>query len=321
MAGSRKFIVGAGTLVVVAAAAWFGGNYYVKTQVEDKVRSYLVENNMQDNVSWASLDATILGNAAMHDVKVIRKDDPAKYFTIKEVKVHDLNTDTEDKKVDFSFSGLADETGNSPFLAVLKEHGDELGYEKLPLVDGRVRASLDEKQDALDYDATLQQPELGNFHLDLKADKVVDLINTIRTQEKELSTNPLLLLDKLSPVTFREMNVRFEDAGLMPRVVKVQQGVAAVDGKPTAEQVEAFEARLEKSEADCRQQAPALGVADADSVCNSISKFMKNESKTLSISSTPTPPLQLMSFVMQTQLGGSTAIAKAVKQLNLKITN
>ncbi len=321
MAGSRKFVLTAGTLVVVAAAAWFGANYYVKTQIEEKLNAYLVENNMQNNVTWGSLDATVMGNASLHDVKVVRKDDPAKFFTIKEVTVHDLQTDGDDKKVDFAFSGLADETGSSPFRAALTEQASQLGYDTLPLMDGRIKGSLNEKQDTLDYDATLQQPDVGNFNLVLKADKIARLINTIRTRDEELKSNPLLLISELSPVTVRELNVKFDDAGLMPRVVNVQQGVAPVDGKPTPEQKQAFEARLDKSEADCRQQAPALGVAEPEAVCTAISRFMKNDAKTLVISASPTPPLQLMSFVMQTQMGNPQAIAKAVQQLNLKISN
>lgn len=321
MAGSRKFVLTAGTLVVVAAAAWFGANYYVKTQVEEKLNTYLVENDMQNNVTWGSLDATVLGNASLHDVKVVRKDDPAKFFTIKDVIVHDLQTDSEDKKVDFAFSGLADETGNSPFRAALTEQAGQLGYDTLPLMDGRIKGSLNEKQDTLDYDATLKQPEVGNFNLVLKADKIARLINTIRTRDQELKSNPLLLISELSPVTVRELNVKFDDAGLMPRVVNVQQGVAPVDGKPTPEQKQAFEARLEQSEAECRQQAPGLGVAEPEAVCTAISRFMKNDAKTLVISANPTPPLQIMSFVMQTQMGNPQAIAKAVQQLNLKISN
>jgi len=320
MAG-KKFPLAVGVVAVVAAGAWFGANYYAKTQIEKKLNAYLVENDMQNNVTWGALDASILGSASMHDVKVVRKDDPAKFLTIKTIKVNDLQTDSDDKKVDFSFSGLADETGNSPFSAALKEKAGQLGYDSLPLLDGRVRGTLNEKQDTTDYDITLNQPEVGNFNVVLKADKIVGLINTIRTREKELQSNPLLLISALSPVTIKQLNIKFDDAGLMPRVVKVQQGVAPVDGNPTAQQKEAFEARLAKSESDCRQQAPTLGIADPEGVCTAVSRFMKNEAKSLNVQASPNPPLQLMTFVMQTQMGNPQGILKAVQQLNLKITN
>jgi len=321
MAGTKKFTLAVGTIAVVAAAAWFGANYYAKTQIEEKLNAYLVENDIQNNVTWGSLDASILGNASLHDVKVVRKDDPAKFFTIKNVTVHDLQTGSDDKKVDFAFSGLADETGNSPFRAALMEKAGQLGYDSLPLLDGRVKGTLNEKQDTSDYDVTLNQPEVGNINLVLKADKIVELVNTVRTREEELKSNPLLLISALSPVTIRQLNVKFDDAGLMPRVVKVQQGVAPVEGKPTAQQKEAFDARLAKSESDCRQQAPTLGIADPESVCTAVSRFMKNEAKSLNVLASPNPPLQLMTFVMQTQMGNPQGIIKAVQQLNLKVTN
>lgn len=320
MAG-KKFSLAVGVVAVIAAGAWFGANYYAKTQVEEKLNAYLVENDMQNNVTWGALDASILGSASLHDVKVVRKDDPAKFLTIKNVKVNDLQTGSDDKKVDFSFSGLADQTGNSPFSAALKEKAGQLGYDSLPLLAGRIKGTLNEKQDTSDYDITLNQPEVGNFNVVLKADKVVELINTVRTREKELQSNPLLLISALSPVTIKQLNIKFDDAGLMPRVVKVQQGVAPVDGNPTAQQKEAFEARLAKSESDCRQQAPTLGIADPEGVCTAVSRFMKNEASTLSVQASPNPPLQLMTFVMQTQMGNPQGILKAVQQLNLKITN
>ena len=321
MAGTKKFALAAGTVVVVAAVAWFGANYYAKTQVEEKLSAYLVQNDMQDNVTWGSLDASILGNASLHDVKVVRKDDPARFFTIKNVTVHDLDTGTDDKKVDFSFSGLADETGSSPFRAALMEQAAQLGYENLPLLDGRIKGTLNEKQDTTDYNVTFSQPEVGNLNVVLKADKIVELINTVRTREEELQSNPLLLISALSPVTIRQLDIKFDDGGLMPRVVNVQHGVAPVDGKPTPQQKQAFEARLAKSESDCLQQAPTLGIAEPEGVCTAVSRFMKNEAKSLNVTASPTPPLQLMTFVMQTQMGNPQGIIKAVQQLNLKVTN
>lgn len=321
MVGSRKITLSIGTLVVVAAAAWFGANYYAKTQVEKKLNAYLVQNNLQNNVTWGSLDASILGNGSLHDVKIVRKDDPAKFFTIKRVTVNELQTSGDEQKVDLAFSGMADQSGSSPFHALLAEKASQLGYATLPLLDGRIKGVLNEKQDTFDYDFTFNQPEVGNVHFVMKADKIAELINTFRTREEELKSNPLLLISAMSPVTIREMNIKFDDGGLMPRVVKVQQGVAAEDGKPTPEQKQAFEARLSKSENDCRQQAPVVGISDVEGVCMAVSRFMKNEAKSLNISVNPNPPLQLMTFVMQAQMGNPQAIAKAMQQLNLKVSN
>ncbi len=321
MAGSRKLAYTVGALVVVAAAAWFGGNYYAKTQVEEKLNAYLVENGMQDNVTWGSLDATILGNASLHDVKITRKDDPARFFTIKNLKVHKLQQDAGQQHYDFEFAGLADDSGNSPFLALLKDKAGELGYDKLPLLDGRMKGMQDEKQDAADVDLDLKQPEVGNLKMVMKLSQIAELVKASRTQSEELQSNPLALMGALSSLTIHEMSMTFDDAGLMPRVVKVQQGVAPVDGKPNEQQLQAFEARLAKSESDCLVQAPAQGIANAEDACKSVSRFMKNDAGRLMVSVSPNPPLQLMTFVMQTQMGGQAAIAKAVQQLNLKISN
>ena len=128
-------------------------------------------------------------------------------------------------------------------------------------------------------------------------------------------------MSALSPVAIRELNIKFDDAGLMPRVVKLQQRVAPVDGKPTAEQLQAYEARMAKSESDCASQALRLGIAGTEEMCASVSRFMKNEAGSLVVSATPTPPVQVMKLVMQMQMGSQQGIAKVFQQLNLKISN
>ncbi|MGO1767978.1 hypothetical protein CAP48_14695 [Advenella sp. S44] len=321
MAGSRKFGVTAGALVVVAAAVWFGGNYYAKIRIEEQLNAYLVENGMQQNVTWRSLDASILGNASLHDVKVVHEDDPARFFTINNLTVHQLQVDNDEQHYDFEFAGVADETGNSPLLSLLADKAGELGYDKLPLLEGRMKGVQDEKQDAGDLDLVLKQPEVGELKAVVKVSQIAELIKASRTQRDELQSNPLALMGALSSLKIHQLSVMFDDGGVMPRVVKVQQGVAPVDGKPTEQQLQAFDARVAQEESNCLKEAPTQGIANAEQVCKSVSRFMKNDAGSLKISITPNPPLQLMSFVMQTQMGNREAIAKAVQQLNVKVSN
>lgn len=321
MAGSRKFGVTAGALVVVAAAVWFGGNYYAKIRIEEQLNAYLVENGMQQNVTWRSLDASILGNASLHDVKVVHEDDPARFFTINNLTVHQLQVDNDEQHYDFEFAGVADETGNSPLLSLLADKAGELGYDKLPLLEGRMKGVQDEKQDAGDLDLVLKQPEVGELKAVVKVSQIAELIKASRTQRDELQSNPLALMGALSSLKIHQLSVTFDDGGVMPRVVKVQQGVAPVDGKPTEQQLQAFDARVAQEESNCLKEAPTQGIANAEQVCKSVSRFMKNDAGSLKISITPNPPLQLMSFVMQTQMGNREAIAKAVQQLNVKVSN
>ncbi len=321
MAVSRKFGLTAGALVVIAAAVWFGGNYYAKTRVEKQLNAYLVENGMQENVTWRSLEASILGNASLQDVKVIRKDDPARFFTIKDLTVHQLQVDSDEQHYDFDFAGVADETGNSPLLSLLADKAGELGYDKLPLLDGRIKGMQDEKQDTGDVDLFLKQPEFGELKVVVKMSQIAELIKASRTLSDQIESNPLALMGPLSSLKIHEWSMAFDDGGVMPRVVKVQQGVAPVDGKPTEQQLQAFEARVAQEESQCLKEAPEQGIANAEQVCKSVSRFRKNEAGSLKVSITPNPPLQLMSFVMQTQMGNKQALAKAVQQLNVKVSN
>ena len=321
MAGTKKFAIAAGVVVVIAAAAWFGGNHYAKTRVEKQINTYLAQHQMQDKVTWGSLDASILGTASMRDVKIIQKDDASRFFTIRRLQVHELDTGSDSKKVDFEFTGLADQTGASPVKAILAEKAGELGYDTLPLLDGRVKAMLNEKADTSDYDVTFKQQEVGNLEVVLKADRIAAVVDAFRNKGEELKVNPLLLISALNPVILREVKVNFDDGGIMPRIVAVQKGVAPVGGKPTPEQDALFERHMSQAREDCRRQSPAMGIEDAENVCTAVSRFMQNETPNLRVSATPNPPLQLMTFVMQSQMGNPQAIAKAVKQLNLKITN
>ena len=258
MSSKKKIAIAtAGVLVVAAGAAWFGGNKLAQGKVEEELKAFLVQNNLQDSVSWESLDANVSGTGSMTNVKIIDRQNPAHYFTFRKVILNELENTENSQKIDISFQGFADETGKSPIGKVSESKLAELGYTELPEVNGSVKVDFDNAIDRSSYEISIDQPEVANFGVKLDANKIADLLKQLRANAESVQQNPMALLPFLAPVSINSLSFDIQDKGLVKRVIAKEKGVA-LGAQATPAQDAAYEAKMLQQKEDCLKQGAVV---------------------------------------------------------------
>ncbi|WKU20551.1 hypothetical protein [Advenella alkanexedens] len=322
MSSKKKLAIAtAGVLVVAAGAAWYGGNKLAQGKVEEELKAFLVQNNLQDNVFWESLEANVSGTGSMTNVKIVDKQNPAHYYTFRKVVLKDIENTEKVQKIDISFQGFADETGNSPIGKVSANRLADLGYTELPKVNGSLKVSFDSSTDRSMYEISIDQPELASFGVKLDANKIGGLLEQVRANSQAIQQNPMAVLPFLAPVSINSLSFNIDDKGLVKRVIAKEKGAALGDA-PTPAQNATYEAKmLQQKEACMKQAAIVFGVNKTEASCDAIYKYVTNQKDSLSFAMNPTPPFELMS-VLQLLSGAGVANANQLFQnLNIELKN
>lgn len=322
MSSKKKLaIVTAGVLVVAAGAAWYGGNKLAQGKVEEELKAFLVQNNLQDNVFWESLEANVSGTGSMTNVKIVDKQNPAHYYTFRKVVLKDIENTEKVQKIDISFQGFADETGNSPIGKVSDNRLAELGYTELPQVNGSLKIDFDSAVDRSLYEISIDQPEVANFGVKLDANKIAVLLEQINANAEGIRNNPLSVLPLLAPVSINSLSFNIDDKGLVKRVIAKEKGVSWGE-KPTPAQDATYEAKmLQQKEACMKQGVVVFGESKTETACDAVYKFVTNQKNSMSFAMNPNPPFEIMTVVSLLSGRGIANLNQLFQNLNIELKN
>mgnify|MGYP000949821357 CR=1 FL=1 len=322
MSSKKKLAIAtAGILVVAAGAAWFGGNKLAQGKVEEELKAFLVQNNLQDNVFWESLDANVGGTGSMNNVKIIDKQNPAHYFTFRKVVLNELENNEKRQKIDISFQGFADETGKSPIGKVSDSRLVELGYTDLPEINGSLKINFDNTVDRSSYEISIDQPEVANFGLKFDANKIAGLLEQIRTNAASVQQNPMALLPFLAPISVNSLSFDIQDKGLMKRVIAKEKGVALGEKATPAQDATYDAAMLQQKEACMKQGVPVFGEKKTEASCDAVYKYVTNQKDSLSFAMNPKPPFEIMTVVQLLSGRGVANQNQLFQNLNIELKN
>lgn len=295
MAMSKSKIIGG--LVVLAAAG--AGTYYYMNQVAndkmvEKVNAYLVENNLQDKLTWEKSEASVTGSGTFYNVTAVG-DTPETSVKIKKLHI----TKIEKSEVALSFEGLSTMDGKSIFST--DKDLESMGYgADLPLLNGKFDGGYSKEANNSSFSLTLNQDQMADMEIDFKASETNTFIDMLNDKQKEVEANPSLLVGPLGPVKIDKLEVTFSDKGLL---AKTAGGTGAV--------------KLE----DCQSSLAMLGVSDDSAgICKSVVAFTDGSKKTIALKANPSPAYPVINL-MELGKSGMPDVNKLIKDLNLKVTN
>ncbi len=322
MSSKKKLAIAtAGVLVVAAGAAWFGGNKLAQGKVEEELKAFLVQNNLQDNVFWDSLSANVGGTGSMTNVKIIDKQNPAHYFTFRKVILTDLENTENHQKLDIAFEGFADETGQSPIGKVSESKLAELGYTKLPEVNGKLKVNVDSATDRSSYEISIDQPEVANFGVKFDANKISGLLEQIRNNAEQVQGNAMALLPFLAPVSINSLSFDIQDKGLVERVIAKEKGVTWGE-KSSPAQDAAYNAKMLQQKEDClKQGAVVFGESKTEASCDAVYKYVTNQKNRISFAMNPNPPFEILTVVQLLSGQGAGNLNQLLQSLNIELKN
>lgn len=322
MSSKKKLAIAvAGVLVIGAGIAWFGGNQLAKGKAEEELKAFLAENNLQDYVTWESLDASVGGTATLANVKVVNQQNPARFITFQQVFLNKFDNSENNKEIDISFVGLADESGNSPVGQLSMQKLAELGYDRLPHINGAVKVQLDLVTDRSGYQFRIDQPGVANFGINIDANKINALLQHINANKAALANNGMALLQPLSAVSINSLSITVEDKGLVQHIIAKEKG-GAPGAKTSVEQDKAYEAKMQQQKQTCVQQGVVLfGETKAEASCDAIYKYVTSQKNGLSIAMNPTPALQIMTLLQLTSGQGLANLPQVLQSMNIEVKN
>lgn len=322
MSSKKKLAIAvAGVLVIGAGVAWFGGNQLAKGKAEEELKAFLAENNLQDYVTWESLDASVGGTATLANVKVVNQQNPSRFITFQQVFLNKFDNSENNKEIDISFVGLADESGNSPVGQLSRQKLAELGYDRLPHINGAVKVQLDLVTDRSGYQFRIDQPGVANFGINIDANKINALLQHINANKAALANNGMVLLQPLSAVSINALSITVEDKGLVQHIIAKEKG-GAPGAKTSVEQDKAYEAKMQQQKQTCVQQGVVLfGETKAEASCDAIYKYVTSQKSGLSIAMNPTPALQIMTLLQLTSGQGLASLPQVLQSMNIEVKN
>ena len=301
--------------IVVLAAIGYGAYYYANQTANDvmvqKVNNYLVENKLQDKITWEKSEASVAGSATFYNVTV--KDDLAeRVIKLQKLHISRFEESEDGGAADLSFEGVSDANGKSIFLKDFASSGEmedsgleDLGYDaSLPLLNGELKGNYSKKSNDLTYLLKLNQEQVGDLLIDVKAldtnafvDKVLEL-----NKLPEDQVDPSLLMGPLTSVKLSKFEVSFDDKGVLAKA-KASGGAEAIQAD------------------ECQFGLAMMGVSDqAEEFCKSVVAFTDGSKKTIAIKVNPAQPYPVINFMTLGQ-SGMPDFNKLVKDLNLTISN
>ena len=301
--------------IVVLAAIGYGAYYYANQTANDvmiqKVNAYLVENKLQDKITWEKSEASVAGSGTFYNV-IVKDENTESVIKLQKLHITKLEQSEDGGAAEFSFEGASDANGKSIFLKDFASAGgmddsglEDLGYDaSLPLLNGEVKSNYSKKANDSSLFLKLNQEQVGDVSFDVKAIETNAFIDKALELKKlpEDQVDPSLLMGPLTTMKLSKLEVSFDDKGVLAKA-------KAAGG---AQEIKAEE---------CQFGLAMMGVSDqAEEFCKSVIAFADGSKKTIVLKVNPAQPYPVINFMTLGQ-SGMPDFNKLVKDLNLTITN
>lgn len=299
-------------LVVIAGVAWFFVNKTISQKAEQELQHFLVQNNLQDKLTWGQLEAGPTGKAKLKEVK-IHDDDKSLLFTAEEFNLNHYKESADLFEIGFDFKHLVDVRGDV-FQSHINNYFADLDMAAPQSLDVAWHMTLDGPAQQSTFKPTVILADFLKVDAELNTDspavylQMAQLLSEQAATEEELNVFSLLTL--ANTIKLQDLTLVLEDKGGM-QPLKESLKKKELPGESTADleqQREAlWQSRLEESREDClNDQSFALVAADKTKACNTLFSFMDTQSESVKIKIAVAKAISIEEIMMAALMGADT---------------
>ena len=295
-------------LIVLAAAGWLALSKTTSHTVEHELKQWLVENNLQDKLTWQDLAASPKGTAKLRDVK-IHDDEQRILFTAEELNLNHYKKTSDVFELDFTFKKLVD-VRNQFFQQHLNEYFADAGLNAPQAIDLSWKISLDSKAQSASFNPMIELPELMRLGLELRTDspevyqQFVALLNDIKGFEEHGLFN---IIPHAGSIRLNSLVLNIEDKGGMGQLQQsLKESTLLGESTPELDQQreELWQLRLAESRKDCgHDQSFALVIQNQRLACESLINFMSGQKESIQLKITATHAISLENAMLAGMMG------------------
>ncbi len=222
----NKIVIGVAAGAVVLAIAGVWGWNSAQDEARNRVRSFVLDNNLEDQVSYSDVSYSPLsGELVIHDIRVAGAADAP---SVKQAVLYRFEeSDNEDlpREIGLELKGVAfDTTQVAELQREVYVSLVSLGYQDLA-GDLRFEFARDPQQRALSLRLAASVPELGEIDFSSRLVNI-DVADFAGQNSQQMMGNPLMLLgllqQSLNDLAIAELQLEYKDYGLVKRYKLVE---------------------------------------------------------------------------------------------------
>lgn len=294
-------------LALIAVGAWFFVQKTASDKAEEEVQKFLVKNNLQDNLTYAKLEASPTGTATLKEVKFL-DDEGDVVLLADELNLNKYKEDTDFLEVDIDIKKLMDANGDlQEGLNKAFAHSDKPVPQYL---DSASHFKLDGAADEAIFKSSVIIPDYIELESVLTTDSPTALLQMMRSidENPDMENFDPELLESLGQVKLKELSVEARDIGGVKSLLYALDGAQSSDAY-TSLSAEEREEKLQKRVAAARQECPESDaqfhmVEDIDNACDILYDFLENKRSTVKIKLSLTKPMHIDELMVLFFMGG-----------------
>lgn len=311
-------------LIVFVAAGWFSLSKTTSHMAEEELQQWLVENELDDKVSWTEFEASPTGLAKLKELR-IQDGEQALLFTAEEFHLKGYKESADTFELDFELTQLVDVTENF-FQNHLSRYFDSAEFDVPKAIDFSWQMRLDNQSESAFFNPVFKLPEFMHLGLELNTDspEIHKEFGELLGAGENFKENGIFNLIPLAGhMQLNRLVVTIEDKGGMAQLQhSLKQSAVPGDSSPEIEQQrsEFWERRLAHSKMSCfHDRSFGLVIRDQQKACERLIDFMSGNSKVIRLKITATKPIRLEEAMLAGMMGLSAEMLLAKYEAKVEI--
>ncbi|MDO5666767.1 MAG: hypothetical protein Q4G44_02965 [Alcaligenaceae bacterium] len=302
-------------LAVIAAAVWFFVNKTISRKAEQQFEQFLVQNNLQDKLTWTKLEADPTGKAKLKEVKILDENKNL-IFTAEEFNLTHYKESADLLEIGFDFKHLVDAKGDV-FQNHIDDYFADLDMATPQSLDLAWHMKLDGPAQKSTFKPSIVVPDFMQIDGELNTDSPTTYIQmaTVLSESASASADEaridfFSLMALANNIKLQDLTLVLENkGGMQPLIESLKKKELPGDSTAALEQQreELWQSKLEESKQDClTDDELALVVADNNKACNSLFDFMNAKSDSVKIKIAVAKPISIEEMMMGVLMGANT---------------
>lgn len=298
-------------IALIGVAAWYFLSNTVNKKAEEQLQLFLIENNLQDQVKWESLEASPSGTASLKKVSFIDTEGEL-FMTAEELHLKHFKQDEMVLETEVEVKGLVDVSGLA-FQEQFNGVYELVGLESPNYIDLSWQINLDNTQQKSVMNSDILFPELFVVETEIITDnpekirELSKLVNESAGLEEPSETEILALFDMMSDIKIQNLNIGLVEKGgvekLRHEFIKSELDVEA-EAIESEQGQELLAQEIATGREECLREAE-LGVVlkDQESACNRIFDFISGTDDAIKFKASLAKPVSFDEILMYSLMG------------------
>lgn len=295
-------------LIIIVVGAWFAISKTTSNKVEQAFEAWLVTHNLQENLTWESLETSAKDSLKLRQAKIY-DEEQVLLFTAEEININHYTESAELIEVDLDVKKLVDVEAKV-FQTQLTSYFADATLAAPDSIDVFWKMTLNKQAQRAFFNPVIELPEFMRLGLQLDTDspeiyqKFTALLNDFDGFEQHGVFN---LIPHAGSVKLNRLVLAIEDLGGM---VQLQDSLkrSTLSGESTLEldrQREAlWQRRLAESRMECYHDGSLAAVLqNHQQACDNLIDFMGAKKQTIQLKITATKAISLEDAMLAGMVG------------------